>query len=226
VPSLRYCAVNKVAADRLCVVDKRRAGNGMLVCNACARGMGRNLASLPMLWQELLALHIAVGTGQHISGTPERAVPYRDAVGDERQRIAAALLRWCAYVTHRTRTAPANQLPASTAAFLHRHLSRLCNDAKVGALANELTERRARATALVYPTGQRRFGITMPDGSPARCLDCGAPLRATIRTDTDLLPSAISCTGCSTSIPASLWVTWARQTRRLGAGWTLEERHG
>lgn len=202
-------------AHRACVVDGARAAVGQLTCKTCAQTMAATMHELPRQWAELLARHLGGASNEKLSGTTEPPIPYRDPIGNERGRIVTALAGWAGGVARATGDPrPVDRHPLATAGYLLDHHTWIQQWAGVDRLAADLTARRDAAHALLFPVGQRRFTITMPDGTPARCLDCAGELVATIRHTDDLLPSAITCGRCQLDIPASSWLTWARQTRR------------
>jgi DNA-directed RNA polymerase subunit N (RpoN/RPB10) len=187
---------------------------GLRVCRPCHDKTDRALTVLPGLAAELLRAHMGQGDGLHVSATVDY-VPYRDAVGDERHSIVGDLAAWSAYVAgQRHVTPPADIYPSTTAQFLRTHLEWLCRDDWAADFCELATDHYTTARRLLYPGHRRVFTITTENGTPARCLDCGEPLSALLRSTDDLLPAEIRCTGCGVAIPASLWVTYGRQLRK------------
>src|SRR5882757_1544280 len=203
----------------------RRAEVGLLVCYGCEQQLIRALEELPAMWGELIDRHLgSPAGGAPITGTPERAVPYRDAVGDERVLIRQQLASWCALVAEdRSIGTPPSSKPTATAPYLLEHLTWLLQQPFVDEFGAEILERHTNAHTLLYPDGRRRFRIgpctewyDVPwcdwidkPGHP-RSL-CPGFLYAIIRDTDSLLPSELQCSACGFEVPASGWVTYGRK---------------
>lgn len=197
-------------------VHSHAVAPGMRVCRGCHDGTAHALDELPRLWRDLLRMHQGQGDGLHVRATPD-FVPYSDPVGDERALCVTQLRAWSRYVAgqRHVTSPPASGDPGHYAPFLATHLDWLCRDDGAGMFCDAVHGRYSAAKRLLYPARKSTFIITNLDGRPAGCFDCGKPLAALIRSTDDLLPSEIRCTGCGLAIPASQWITYGRQLRKL-----------
>lgn len=215
--------------DRL----RRAEGGGSKVCAGHRSMVDEALAELPAFWWELSRAHLPRPTGiGRGSRSAERPIPYRDAVGDERELIRCQLSAMSDEVAERRKcTPPAHPEPFFTAPFLRVHLGWLLASDIALEAAEAVVERRTRAFGLLYPTGRRRFLIVGPGGLPARCAEvdddgerCSGSLYAVLRDVDALLPSALTCDVCGFDLPAHAWLRFGRRLWRDEAEAAARER--
>lgn len=201
------------------------------LCRPCRSRMGRLLAELPSLHDELAE---ALDARQARATTRGRATPgltLQIAVIKAREHIDAWLQGWVRVVAEeRGLNLPMSCQVDTLAHWLGRHLDTwLVYQRYVDEALTNLEETHkdaCRARQIVPP---RRIELRLPDGTLARCPQpaegpvqegarppvCGSEIGAVVREDNSLLPSEIFCTGDpSHRWPASSWVTFGRRIRR------------
>lgn len=168
----------------------RRAADGLLVCEGDVHRLEQNLAEMPAHFEGLARrLAPGKGRGQHVSGTPERALPVDPAVVEHRDNLARTLASWARMVAdERGISGPRSPLVGSTSAFLLVHLRWACAQPWVDDYAGELGALRSRSVSLLYPSGRKRITV-------GACIepDCPGTLTASVAAQDDLLPSVVSC---------------------------------
>lgn len=203
---------------------RRALAEGRAVCAGHDRRVADALDELPSMHAELVSRHVVGGRGYAVklSGHPERGIPYSDAVGDERDLIRAQLASWAELVvtTRELAERPAASDLDANAALLRVHRGWLLTGEWAEDFATEMLARHARGFSLLYPSGRRRFEVTLPSGRPALCTEvidgvqCRGVLYAVIRDTDELLPSALTCDECGLDLPAHAWLTYARTIGR------------
>lgn len=208
----------------LCVVvhrreDRpRRAVDGLYLCRGCLHALGRHVADLPYLHDQLgRVLRRASTTALRITGG-NQGLPINPAVADARSTIRGALYSWARVVAEDRGLTPPSGAGGVSAPTLHQisawllpHVTWCAGHRWVDEMAGELGGLVARAWALIEPHKLRVAEL-------APCPDCGdGMLGAVIRADGDPRPSLIFCDGCGTEYEPSQWRRLEKRLeKRLG----------
>lgn len=203
-----------------CVVDHgdkpRNALPGLRLCQHCRAQLGKDLEALPRLDLALELALIATGAmsqGDKITHRKDPGLVLNDVAATARTVIRHTLVANVRMV-HEERGLhdwPGDNIPAMTA-WLKAHLDWLAAHEIAGDIAGEHRALHRQARAAAYPNRVRRWELC-----PCIEADCPGILTVTIRSDDDLLPSAISCDHEAEHIwSSSQWLTLGRQLLKQG----------
>jgi hypothetical protein len=169
---------------------KRRALDGLNLCDVCTNRIGEDAAAAAELWHELeLVLARASGTGEKTSGSRERGLRVNERALEARTLIRHTLVSWCLMVSEERGIAAPRDTVTAMGEYLNKHRQWLsahpaakdCSD-EMWELAHGRTWRAAFPNPVtIVPLGR----CPMPD--------CPGTITAVVRKGDALLPSSVDC---------------------------------
>lgn len=192
-----------------------RAADGLYLCWHCAEGMERDAPESARLWGELGLCLIGAGDqGEVRASNPQPGLSVRDAVVEHRATIRHTLVSWTLLVTEERGISlpwywrilplpegvqgPHNRLRTvdhrteALGKLLADHARWIAQQPFAGKAAGELRELVRNGRSLRQPSGTRvvQIGPCPQSGEDG---DCPGTLRAMLRREASLLPSAVTC---------------------------------
>jgi len=193
----------------------RTTAPGLRLCLSCRDRLASDIARLPDLYADLELALI------HDTPTQDERITHRKDPGlvvNQRAVAARTLIRHELVSTTRMVieerglvTWPADTVSAM-AAWLAAHIDWLAAHEIAVDVAAEYSSVRAEAQRVAYPAKTRRWFL-----SPCVEDNCDGALMVTIRSDDDLLPSAITCDKTTEHTwEPNQWLALGRRIRREG----------
>lgn len=195
-----------------------RAADGLRLCWHCTNRIGRDAIEAATLWSELGLALVGGGVGDEIrQKNPGAGLNLKDKVVNHRTLIRHRLVSWTLLVTEERGFAVPDDNIRALGAFLAGQAEWLAAQDFAGEAVDEIAELVETGRSLRQPSGTRIIEIgpcprtvTAEDGEEATWRPCAGVVRALLRTEASLLPSAIQC-------DADDEHTWAsHQWRHLG----------
>lgn len=187
---------------------KARAADGLRLCLHCADRIAVDAVKAASM-DPALALALTP------QGEPGRrgdhgGITLSDAALDARTMLRAVLTSWCRMVAEeRGISLPVTDTPMALGAYIATHARWLAAHPAAGECADEMADLARQTHAAAYPSGTRVIPVgpcpAMVDEQP-----CAGQIRALLRTDASLLPSAVACD----TVPEHMWTP--DQWRALG----------
>lgn len=170
---------------------KARAADGLRLCLHCGDRIAVDAVKAASM-DPALALALTP------QGEPGRrgdhgGITLSDAALDARTMLRAVLTSWCRMVSEeRGISLPASDAPMALGAYIATHARWLAAHPAAGECADEMADLARQTHAAAYPSGTRIIHI---GACPATVDDqpCAGQIRALLRTDASLLPSAVAC---------------------------------
>jgi hypothetical protein len=197
-----------------------RAADGLYLCWHCAEAMERDAPESARLWGELGLCLIGAGDqGEVRASNPQPGLSVRDAVVEHRATIRHTLVSWTLLVTeergielpwrwtpwelvelptgvqgplNRVRERVTDESTFALGSLLAAHSRWIAQQPFAGEAAGELRELVRNGRSLRQPSGTRvvQIGPCPQSGEDG---DCPGTLRAMLRREASLLPSAVTC---------------------------------
>ena len=194
----------------------RNALPGLRLCRHCHTQLGKDLDALPELDLALELALITTGSmsqGDKITHRKDPGLVLNDVAATARTVIRHTLVANVRMV-HEERGLhewPKDSVPAMVT-WIKAHLDWLAAHEIAGDIADEHRALHRQARAAAYPNRVRQWELC-----PCIEADCSGILTVTIRSDDDLLPSAISCDhDPDHQWSSSQWLTLGRQLLKQG----------
>lgn len=194
---------------------QRSKAPGLQLCHPCRDRLTTDINRLPNLYTDLELALI------HDTPTQDERITHRKDPGlvvNQRAVTARTLIRHQLVSTTRMvieerhlTTWPTETVPAIVT-WLNPHIDWLATHEIAPDIATEYANVRAEAQRIAYPAKTRRWFL-----SPCVEENCDGALMVTIRSDDDLLPSAITCDKTTDhNWEPNQWLALGRRIRREG----------
>jgi hypothetical protein len=216
--------------------SRARAADGLNLCPHCTARIGTDAKRSAELDPDLALALIAAGSpgqrGDH------GGLSLSDAAMDARTLIRAVLSSWCRLISDERGIhlpgawrlvvlpsgihGPANRAwfvrdtVAAMANYIDVHTEWLAAHPAASEAADEMADLARRAAAAAYPSGTRIIEIGRCPAADADEMPCIGRIRALLRTEASLLPSAVACD----TDPAHSW--GPAEWRSLGRHMAME----
>jgi hypothetical protein len=169
------------------------AADGLRLCRHCTNRLAADGAEAAVLWHELGLCLIGAGVIDEVrASNPQPGLNLRETVIDARTTIRHTLVSWTLLISEeRGIRLPADH-PRALGAYIAAHAQWLSAQPFAADAAGELHELVATARSLRQPSGTRIVKIgACPWVEEDR--GCTGVLRALLRQQASLLPSAVTC---------------------------------
>jgi len=175
-----------------------RAADGLRLCWHCTNRLGSNAVAAAELWSELGLVLVGGGVGDEIrQRNPGAGLNLKDKVVEHRTLIRHRLVSWTLLIAEdRGFELPDDRVQA-LGKFVSNSANWLAAQDFADEAANELAELVSTGRSLRQPSGTRIIEIgpcpkSVGDDEEIQ-EKCGGVVRALLRTEASLLPSAIQC---------------------------------
>lgn len=188
----------------------REVRDAAYLCSPCRHRMARLLSELPSLFAELEE-SLTSARRRGLARGRSQGLSLEDAVVKAREHISAWLFGWVRVVAEeRGLVLPLSEQPDTLAHWLGRHVDWLAHQPFADEVLSNLEETHGEARRARQIVPARRFALRTPDGRLVPCTHraegpltsdtaqpptCQGHVEATVREDSPLLPSALSCSG-------------------------------
>lgn len=216
----------------------RSARPGSYLCDACHDGLDRLLAQVPQLADDLeRAMIPGAEKGAKISGTPERALPFNERVGQARRELLDWLRSWTGLIAEERGHALPHDLSPRGQVNWHRVQLQMWTGSQpwVDEYATNLRAYVGAGRGALRGQRWKRVPVgACPDAD--RCdvstrihITCRGTLTGVVDLADELLPATVECTNCGREYTARdlpslgqrltgghAWLTTAQVAQVLG----------